>query len=88
MTNVCPFPELCRTPADRAFHLKAVLRPLETAAMATHELVDLCERGVPGCSVDEIIAALREVAAEKIAEADELMAFHLARQSKRDMPSA
>jgi hypothetical protein len=56
--------------------------------MATHELVDLCERGVPGCSVDEIIAALREVAAEKIAEADELMAFHLARQSKRDMPSA
>jgi hypothetical protein len=42
--------------------------------MATAEVVELCERAAPGCTVPEIVAALRQAAAEDFAEADALVA--------------
>jgi len=60
--------------------LKAVLRPADTSTMTTPQVVALCEKAVPDCTIDEIIAALRQVAAEQMQEAAALERFHSSRR--------
>jgi hypothetical protein len=55
--------------------LKALLRGIDTSALTTPEVVDLCERAAPGCTVTEILEALRQVAAEHRQHAAELASY-------------
>jgi|GEM_PF-6816394 hypothetical protein len=55
--------------ADRMKKLRALLRDTSTAGMETQAVAEQCEREVPGCTVPEIIAALRQTAGEHLAEA-------------------
>jgi hypothetical protein len=61
--------------------LKAVLHAVDTSPMTTPEVVLLCEMEVPGCTVDEIIAALRQVGIEQLKEAEQLKRYAAERQS-------
>ena len=61
----------------RAFRLdtlKAALRPADTTAMSTPEVVELCEAALPDSTFAEIIQALKEVAEEHRQEAEQLSA--------------
>ncbi len=71
MNNVERFP--VRGP-QRIATLKAALYPIDTSTMSTPSVVDLCEAALPGCTIDEIIQALKECAEEHYAEADALRA--------------
>ena len=68
--------------------LKAALRPVDTSTMNTAEVVMLCETAVPGCTVEEIIQALRQVAAEHMQEAEELRRYLLTRDAGEGLPCA
>ena len=65
---------------NRREKLRAALRHLETSDMAPAELADLCNEAAPGCTIDEMAAALRDVAAEHKVEADALIRFHDSRK--------
>jgi hypothetical protein len=72
MTDVTTFP--LRGPM-RFKALKDALRradPDTLDAMRPTELVAMCERAAPGCTVPEIIAAMRQVSAERLREAEAL----------------
>ena len=49
--------------------LKSALRGVDTSAMTTPEVVDLCQSAAPGVTVDEMIAALRQVGDEHLRRA-------------------
>ena len=68
LTTPTPFPLQGR--AVRMDALRAVLRPLDTGNMGIRELVTACENAVPDATIDEIVDALRQVAAEHMVEAE------------------
>jgi hypothetical protein len=55
--------------------LCAALRKVDASTMTTPEVVTYCSRAVPGCGLDQMIAALKAVAEEHFAEAAELQAY-------------
>ena len=59
--------------------LKKALRHADTATMSTAQVLDFCEATVPGCTIEEIVRALRQVGDEQLQEAARL---------SRDSPDA
>jgi len=60
-----------RGPAGRRA-LKDWLRKIVPGEMTNPDIIDLCRSEVPGCSLEDISAALREIAAEYQQEVEEL----------------
>jgi hypothetical protein len=61
-----------RGQADRLASLRNFLRPLNTGDMEPQELLKQCLNAVPDATVEEVVTALRQTAAEQNAEADQL----------------
>lgn len=61
--------------------LKAAILEADAAGMSTEALVEHCRTQVPGCTPAEIMAALRQIAGEQLAEADQLERFGRCRQA-------
>jgi hypothetical protein len=59
--------------------LKEALRHADTTNMTMPQVLDFCETKVPGCTIEEIVRALRRVGDEQLQEADRL---------SRDSPDA
>jgi hypothetical protein len=59
--------------------LKEALRHADTATMTTPQVLDFCEAKVPGCTIEEIVRALRQVGDEQLQQAHRL---------SRDCPDA
>ncbi len=64
------------TAAERIEALKAALRNASTEDMLPAELAALCNCTLPGCTVPEIVKAMRELADEQFHEADALERLH------------
>ena len=61
--------------------LCTALRGLDTAAMTLPEILEACAAVAPGVTPPEIIAAMRQVAGEQIAEAEQLERFQRCRKA-------
>ena len=73
-------PHPLRSQAVRLASLRNFLRPLNTAGMETEELLKQCLDAVPDATIDEVVTALRQTAAEHNAEGDQLQAYATARK--------
>jgi len=61
--------------------LRAAILEADAAGMSTEALVEHCQKQAPGCTPAEIMAAMRQVAGEQLAEADQLERFGRCRQA-------
>lgn len=61
--------------------LRAAILEADAAGMSTEALVEHCRKQAPGCTSAEIMAALRQVAGEQLAEADQLERFGRCRKA-------
>jgi len=70
-------------PTGRLDRLKAELRLIDTSVVTTPEVIELCERVLPDATADEMVAALRQVAAKQLREAKRLRTFAAERRRQR-----
>ena len=61
--------------------LCTALRGLDTAAMTLPEILEACAAVAPGATPPEILAAMRQVAEEQLAEAEQLERFARCRKA-------
>ena len=65
----------------RKVDLRDALYGVDTREMTTDEVVAFCSKTVPGCSLEEMIEALRDVGDRHHQEADQLLAFREMRKA-------